>query len=778
MEGKVKYKKWDTIQKKYDDIKNDTSNDDKVLRELGEILASAYKIDKKKASDMWQDIIETKIDEDKENVEFYIVYIFKNIISRRLDYKESAEFISLDSNRMKLFTLYGLKSFCSDAGSFIKYILIGFLQQNNILEASNFFELYYSLCNDDKEDYEKKYIISAVEELCFGQNYYKIKQETIDGFLDLNIYKKDIGHICSLLKVIYELVDVEDYEPFFEYAKKEGLDKQYADILWVARESYSVSEIRDKWLDYNYFNERKMSLPYIYHSYEDKESIIKFYAEVLSDSDELIDYYFDSRIISEIEKYVLWKWIEEEKWEYYIKNLYRLIINSWYASISNINMEEVIKGPYEYNQLLRERNVWEWEKNNTDYKVQISEKTRKKNCLEYKNALQAVADMLKGKKRYKQEKKYIDEFIIKINEENNFVVKEYNENVYSMDGELTYCDGEIINKDDEIINKDDEIIHLDSEILHQNNYIFYRKLYGHKRLKHINKGLDILFICRHVKEKIYFTTKINKNKIKKVSKKTIRDTSYKVPLYDKLQIEHKKDVLSKMIMQKSESVMDYTYMGRHYFTYNSFEEWINHLRNLKYFSELRKQIKNKKKRDGWTKDFCYKSGYNYNNEYSGWPADVIYEIPKEVINFALEYKESKYDVKINIKGNYYYDFLKLITLTFSLETMLYGIGVGYFSIYELEYSIDEIVNWLEINLGYNRKTYYGNKITEFAYYIQDEIYDLEYCEEITKGNINILVNALINLEKRICAYFRYKYDLYREKYAQEANEFRKLYVKL
>lgn len=788
MKGSVTYKKWETIQKKYDVIKNDASNDKKVVKELGKILASAYKIDKDMASDMWQNIIEAKMNEDKENAELYVVFIYKESISNHLDYKDSVEFISFDPNRMKLFIKYGLTRFCCDTDNFIEYILIGFLQQNNILGASSFFEFYYSMCNDDKDFYEKKYIIKAVENLCFGQNYYNITQETIDSFLDLSINKKDIRDICILLKVIYELVHVEDYEPFFEYAKKEGLDEQYADILWVARESYSVSELRDKWLEYNSFNEREMSLPHIYLSYEKSDSIIRFYAEVLSDSDKLIDYYFYSGIISEIEKYVIWKWIEEEKWDYYAKYLYRLIINSWYASISNKNIDEVIKGPYEYNQWLRERKVREWEKENTDYKAQISKKTREKNCLEYKNALQVVADMLKRDKKYRQEKRYIDEFIVKINDENNFVVDVLKENVYSADDELInqddglinqdeeliYQDNEMVHQNDELTYQDGELIHLDSDISHQNNYNFYREFCGYKRLKHINKGLDILFICRYVKEKIYFTSRIDKKKIRKLSKKIIRDTNYSVPLYDILQIENKKDLLLKMMKQDPEKIMEYAYEGGHFFTYNSFEEWINHLRNIKYFIKLRKTVKEylEKKSDGIIK------AYDYKNVYSGWPADAVYEIPKEVINFALEYKESKYDVKINIKGNYYCDFLKLINLIFGLEAMLYGIIVGYFSIYELESSIDEIVDWLEINIGYNRKTYYGNKITEFAYYIQEEIYDLDYIEEITKRNINILVNDLINLEKRICAYFRYKYDLYREKYAQEANEFRKIYEQL
>lgn len=50
-------KNWDEIQKRYNAIKDHKPKAVKKLNELGEILSSAYAIDTKAASNMWQYII-------------------------------------------------------------------------------------------------------------------------------------------------------------------------------------------------------------------------------------------------------------------------------------------------------------------------------------------------------------------------------------------------------------------------------------------------------------------------------------------------------------------------------------------------------------------------------------------------------------------------------------------------------------------------------------------------------------------------------------------------
>ena len=56
--------------------------------ELGDILASAYKISSKLADEMWQYIVDLNVDDDVANAKFYVAQVF-NKISDRLSPEEA-----------------------------------------------------------------------------------------------------------------------------------------------------------------------------------------------------------------------------------------------------------------------------------------------------------------------------------------------------------------------------------------------------------------------------------------------------------------------------------------------------------------------------------------------------------------------------------------------------------------------------------------------------------------------------------------------------------------
>ena len=64
------------IQERFDKIKDHKPKASKKLSELGDILASAYKISPDFANEMWQYIIDLNIADDIANAKFYIAQVF------------------------------------------------------------------------------------------------------------------------------------------------------------------------------------------------------------------------------------------------------------------------------------------------------------------------------------------------------------------------------------------------------------------------------------------------------------------------------------------------------------------------------------------------------------------------------------------------------------------------------------------------------------------------------------------------------------------------------
>ena len=61
------------IEQRFDAIKDHKPKASKKLNELGEILASAYKINPDRADEMWQYLVELNVRDDEKNAKFYII---------------------------------------------------------------------------------------------------------------------------------------------------------------------------------------------------------------------------------------------------------------------------------------------------------------------------------------------------------------------------------------------------------------------------------------------------------------------------------------------------------------------------------------------------------------------------------------------------------------------------------------------------------------------------------------------------------------------------------
>ena len=67
------------IEQRFDAIKDHKPKASKKLNELGEILASAYKINPDRADEMWQYLVELNVRDDEKNAKFYIAQVFNKV---------------------------------------------------------------------------------------------------------------------------------------------------------------------------------------------------------------------------------------------------------------------------------------------------------------------------------------------------------------------------------------------------------------------------------------------------------------------------------------------------------------------------------------------------------------------------------------------------------------------------------------------------------------------------------------------------------------------------
>ena len=70
------------IQDRFEKIKDHKPKASKKLNELGDILASAYKISSKLADEMCQYIVDLNVDDDVANAKFYVAQVFNKISDR------------------------------------------------------------------------------------------------------------------------------------------------------------------------------------------------------------------------------------------------------------------------------------------------------------------------------------------------------------------------------------------------------------------------------------------------------------------------------------------------------------------------------------------------------------------------------------------------------------------------------------------------------------------------------------------------------------------------
>jgi len=201
----AKQKSWEEICRRYDAIKDHKPRASKKLKELGEILASAYTFSPQKADEMWQYIIELNISDNIEFSKFYIAQVFNKLT----DFMPSEDAVSLammQPERIRLMLLYG---YSGGTAHHVIYTIIGFLVQQNRFDEA--IEIVDMLQDKSAQDYEQE-------------------KEPLQYF----------GNLATSLRQSNEEKESSLPEFYFRYAiKKESLDNFFS----VCEMTYPDSEV-------------------------------------------------------------------------------------------------------------------------------------------------------------------------------------------------------------------------------------------------------------------------------------------------------------------------------------------------------------------------------------------------------------------------------------------------------------------------------------------------------------------------------------------------------
>ena len=145
------------IQDRFEKIKDHKPKASKKLNELGDILASAYKISSELADEMWQYIVDLNVDDDVANAKFYVAQVF-NKVSDRLSPEEATRLISMNPDRVRLMVLYGYDGFklwdCLDT------LVRGYIQISAADEAIVCVEYFYEKFDGINSDRTEVYRVA------------------------------------------------------------------------------------------------------------------------------------------------------------------------------------------------------------------------------------------------------------------------------------------------------------------------------------------------------------------------------------------------------------------------------------------------------------------------------------------------------------------------------------------------------------------------------------------------------------------------------------------
>lgn len=332
------------IKKRFDKIKDNKPKASKKLNELGDILASAYKIDKTLANDMWQYLIELNVTDTPENARFYITQVF-NKLTDRLNPQEATELAAMSVDRIRLMIQYGYTGYtkwdCLDA------LIKGFLKMNDVENCIFIVKLYCENYEQRSDGHEYSTTI-VKKSIQYASELYQNELQFKDVFFEFmhELIKNNNDKISAYVRILMVTLGYEDHydlDEMFYLANKYHFGSEFIELLWDNREFLSAEKFTDIWINYLKgldpdcygapipdFKEEIESLRESCDQFTESRydgSKMQFFVSLMKNNDTILKYYFNCA--NKLVNYIIYSFISEGDWDRFIQYMSQMISNTY-----------------------------------------------------------------------------------------------------------------------------------------------------------------------------------------------------------------------------------------------------------------------------------------------------------------------------------------------------------------------------------------------------------------------------------------------------------------
>lgn len=322
-------KNWSEIQERYDAIKDHKPRASKKLNELGEILSSAYAIDPDEADRMWQYIIDLNVADDIAYSKFYIAQVF-NKLTDRMKPEDATAFLAMNPERLQMMIMYGY-----DGGTLwrcLDTLIRGYIASGDVNGAMVCVGYFYDKFGGINSGYlDISTVAGNTAKICADHISREDNADTAAELLSElgQSENDDVNTYVEIVMAINGIGGPFDYEELLDAALENRHPVEFFDLLWAARDDLDQDDLRDKWVEYVESCEEDEVRPYNYINEDEEdydESKLKFYVDLEKETDELLDYYFNRPNLYDVEKGVIWTWIEDGDWDRFTKYIAQVVM--------------------------------------------------------------------------------------------------------------------------------------------------------------------------------------------------------------------------------------------------------------------------------------------------------------------------------------------------------------------------------------------------------------------------------------------------------------------
>lgn len=322
-------KDWSTIQERYDAIKDHKPRASKKLNELGDILSSAYAIDSNEADRMWQYVVDLNVADDIVYSKFYIAQVF-NKLTDRMKPEDATAFLTMNPKRLQMMIMYGYDG--STLWHCLDTLIRGYIASGDVDEAMVCVGYFYDKFGGINSKYPDIATVAGnIAKICIDYIGRGDNEDTAAELLSElgQSENDDVNTYVEIIKAISGIGGSFDYEELLDAALENKHPTEFFDLLWIAREDVSREDLRDKWVEYVEGCAEDEVRPYNYIDEDEgdyEQSRLKFYVDLEKDTDELLGYYFKRSNLYDIEKGVIWTWIEDGDWERFTRYIAQVVM--------------------------------------------------------------------------------------------------------------------------------------------------------------------------------------------------------------------------------------------------------------------------------------------------------------------------------------------------------------------------------------------------------------------------------------------------------------------